>query len=484
MSGPASHPRTTGAGLRALIVATIIVLITAGPSAGTVARGASDPGPARLVAGATDAGTNTSGDGRNAGGKDDDATDYLAFGGILLVLGAAAVWLLVPIFASFAPEAPDAEEARPAARGSRDAADAASRHAAPARSPPKADTRVAVPVPPARPGRARVALILALGGAVVAAEVAVAYDAVLGAICQGIVLVTVLNVATTRRSAPVGAVSAADAALLAIALVPLLRILSLTLPLGEVRPSVWPVVVGVPLLVAVVLALRTLGWRPARVGLHRGRWSHEVGIALTGVPLSLIAFGLETDADDVDTTSWLGAAVAVAALLIGAAVIEELIFRGVLQQALTELAGRIGVLAAAALYVATYASSSSDAVLVAALLALVFATHRSQGGALSGVMVGRALTLIGALLLWPHVFAGPPTGVALDYTRGLVLVAIALLAIAIAARPARSDPAGPTTPDAPYGTSVAADADQELGGARPPGPHPKPGRRRANEPRR
>ena len=58
MSGPASHPRSTGVGLRALIVATIIALITAGPSAGTVARAASDPGPARLVAGATDAGTN------------------------------------------------------------------------------------------------------------------------------------------------------------------------------------------------------------------------------------------------------------------------------------------------------------------------------------------------------------------------------------------------------------------------------------------
>ena len=314
-----------------------------------------------------------------------------------------------------------------------------------------------------------------------AAEVAVAYDAVLGVTCQGLVIVLVLNAATIRRPAPVGEASRADAALLAIALVPLLRILSLTLPLGELRRSLWPLLVGVPLLLAVVLALRTLGWRPARVGLRRGRWPHEVGIALTGVPLSLIAFGLTTGADDIDTTSLFGGAIAITAVLIGAAVIEELVFRGVLQQALTELAGRVGVLVAVAVYVSTYASSSFDAVLVAALLALVFATHRSQGGALWGVMVARGVTLIGALLLWPHVFPGPPTGTAVDYTRGLVLFAIAMLAIAIAARPVRDDPGPGAAADA---DSVAADADQEADDARPPGPLPKRRRRRVNEPRR
>jgi membrane protease YdiL (CAAX protease family) len=394
------------------------------------------------------------------------------------VLGAAAVWLLAPIFAAFASETP-AADVRPAPPDARDASDEASPRPAPERPPRAAGARVAESAAPL--GRARVSLVLALAGAVMAAEVAVAYDAVLGVICQGLVIVVVLNAAAIRRQPPVGRASRADAALLAIALVPLLRILSLTLPLDEVRRSLWPLVVGAPLLLAVVLAMRTLGWGPARIGLRRGRWPHEVGIALTGVPLSLIAFGLQPGADDVDTTSWLSAAIAVAGLLIGAAVIEELIFRGVLQQGLAELAGRVGVLAAVAMYVATYASSSFDAILVAALVALVLATHRSQGGALWGVMAARGLTLIGALLLWPHVFPGPPTGTAVDYTRGLVLFAIAMLAIAIAARPVRSG-SGPSA--AADGSSVAADPDQELGDARPPGPHPKRRRRRVNEPRR
>jgi membrane protease YdiL (CAAX protease family) len=220
-----------------------------------------------------------------------------------------------------------------------------------------------------------------------------------GDIVEAILLLALLQVAAglSRGSAQS---RAARAAILALMLVPLNRVVAMGLPLGE---GSYPA--GL-LVIALLVGFAALTLAP-KVGVIRGTLlrvrspiSHLQAV-LAGLVLGLVAYLL--GAPVLWSTGAHGDQVLLGVLAAGcAALVEELVFRGVIQLPMQRVAGRVGVIAAVALFTSTYLDAgSASLVLVLALAGAVFANTVARTGTLGGPMLGHLLLAVGAGAIWP-----------------------------------------------------------------------------------
>ena len=256
---------------------------------------------------------------------------------------------------------------------------------------------------PRSAARARVGALLIGGGAVIACEILVAAGHVLAAEAGYAGLLLVLANAPARRG-PRGA--DATAALYALGIVALARVVAIAAPLPHASGAVHLLVVA--LITAFALwrlappvdpPIRDLvAWRP-RAG--------EVGVLAACLGLGVVLYGLGLPAlvgPDANVGAVAPALVAVAI----AAAVEEVLFRGVLQSLLERLLGRAGVLVATAFFAALYLSAGSPALVLAmALAGLVFAASVVRTRALGAAVAGHILLAGGAVVVWPALFGAP-----------------------------------------------------------------------------
>ena len=238
--------------------------------------------------------------------------------------------------------------------------------------------------------RPTIAIASAYAAAIVAAEAVAAFVAPVPAATIDAVVLTALLGHYVASGTRVYA---------ALALVPLLRLTSIAVALEH--PLSFYVVSGIPVLLAVVLAADALAL-PGVLRLDqirlRSQWHVALGaLALSGLATPLL--GLEPVIADRSLPAVLGAAVIVFAF---AGVLEELVFRGILQGASAPLLGPWAVPAANGLFAATYlgcASGAYGAFMATFGLACGWWVHRTRS--LAGAAVGHGLLAVGLLVVWP-----------------------------------------------------------------------------------
>ncbi len=190
----------------------------------------------------------------------------------------------------------------------------------------------------------------------------------------------------------------------ALALVPLLRILSLTVPVRQAPRIEWYFMIGAPLLIAVWMTIRLLKLTRDQIGLQRRVSFLQIRIGLSGLLLGLVAYlilrpQLLTAYFDLGTVV-LGSVI----LTIFSGFTEELMFRGVLQQTATEIFGGAGILVGSILFgaMAIGTMSLTYAVyigLVGAYLGWVVKRTDSIWGA----VIAHSLLNISMLFIWPYI---------------------------------------------------------------------------------
>lgn len=190
-----------------------------------------------------------------------------------------------------------------------------------------------------------------------------------------------------------------------LALVPLARLLSLTMPLGRVPPLYWHALIGAPLLPALAVAVRVYGYSPSSLGLRRGRLVAQLAIAASGGPLGLAAYAILRPAPAVPRLDWSHLVFGSLTLLVFAAFVEELLFRGLLQQAASSVFGAAGVVLVNVVYAVTAVGSFSAGYAVfVGLMGCWFSIAAGRTRCLWGVIAAHALVVIGLVLAWPVVF--------------------------------------------------------------------------------
>jgi uncharacterized protein len=191
---------------------------------------------------------------------------------------------------------------------------------------------------------------------------------------------------------------------LSLALVPLIRIvdLSLSLYLLNLPVAARLVIVYTPLIIASVVLVRVLGYRFSEVGLTLKSPRVQAGVAFSGILFGWVEYLILKPEPLVSEFSFLQAAPLALVLLVTTGFAEEFSFRGVLQRSAVGVFGWPGVIYVASLFALLHIGFHSplDVVFVFGV-AMFFGWVVKRTGSLVGVVVAHGLTNILLFLVYP-----------------------------------------------------------------------------------
>ncbi len=189
---------------------------------------------------------------------------------------------------------------------------------------------------------------------------------------------------------------------LALALAPLIRLLSLSMPLTKFPQIYWYGIIAVPLLVATFTVMRRLEFGPGQVGITCKRLPLQLMVALSGIPFGIAEFYILRPSPLIDSLTWEGVLLPALILLVGTGFAEELVFRGVMQRSAGEALGRWGwvyiAVFFAALHIGYLSVIECGFVLV---VGLFFGWVIQKTGSLLGITLSHGITNIGLYLIIP-----------------------------------------------------------------------------------
>jgi membrane protease YdiL (CAAX protease family) len=198
---------------------------------------------------------------------------------------------------------------------------------------------------------------------------------------------------------------------IALTLAPLIRILSLSLPLSELGLSViyWYLLIGIVLYIAAFFAARIadLGWR--RIGWSWKGWPLQVAFGFIGVALGWIEYMILRPAPLAASLAFSDLWIPALVLLFFTGFLEELIFRGLIQSTAMHVLGRYGLVYGALVFASLHLGFFSlvDLMFVLAV-GLLFGWMVWKTGALLGVSLAHGITNICLYLIFPLLLAAHP----------------------------------------------------------------------------
>lgn len=190
---------------------------------------------------------------------------------------------------------------------------------------------------------------------------------------------------------------------LSLTLAPIIRILSLAIPMWNFPVVYWYVVTGAPLLLTSYVIMKVVGYRPADVCLRLGRLRKQAVVALVGFPLGWTEYQILRPTPVVPGGNVVMLIMAGLILLVFTGLVEEVIFRGVLLKAADDYLGKTHSLVYCCFIFAILHiihSSALDVVFVFGVgLLFIFFVRRTRS--LLGVAVAHGITNIMLYLVCP-----------------------------------------------------------------------------------
>lgn len=190
---------------------------------------------------------------------------------------------------------------------------------------------------------------------------------------------------------------------LALALVPLSRVLALSLPLADFSLIYRYFMVGMLMLTAAVITMKSLTYKKDEVYLGISGLPLQLAAGVTGIPLGLIQFYILNDASGLYPRESVEIILSAAILIICTGFTEEFIFRGLLQRAATDhLGSHQALFYTSLLYASLHISSlSAPEVALAFATAMGFALLVRSTGSLWGAALSHGLANVTLLLCCP-----------------------------------------------------------------------------------
>ena len=199
--------------------------------------------------------------------------------------------------------------------------------------------------------------------------------------------------------------------ILSLAIVPLIRIISLSLPLADI-PQIWQYpIIYVPLLAATIVLVNILGYRLGDIGIRFGFLPLQLIVGLVGIGFGIVEYLILSPEPLVAELTWQAAWPWALVLLLSTGFVEELIFRGVLQKTAVEAFGGWGIVYIsfifAILHIGWIRAESPLAMLdigFVFVVALFFGWIVKKTGSLLGVILSHGITNIVLFIIAPFFF--------------------------------------------------------------------------------
>ncbi|MEI7771651.1 MAG: CPBP family glutamic-type intramembrane protease [Chloroflexales bacterium] len=223
-----------------------------------------------------------------------------------------------------------------------------------------------------------------------------------GLIAHGLLLVMlIIHRAITPREAE-------QQLTLALLLAPLTRVLSLALPLNHISQPYWYGLIALPLLVVAWLTGRRLRLSRRKLGLRPGNLLLQGMVAAGGLGLGAAAYAILRPAPMAGDLALHAPLLSALAIVICGGLVEEIIFRGVLQAAAVRALGRWAMIYGALVFAMLQIGYRSPEYLLLALGAgLLFAYIARLSGSILGVALAHGMANGTLLFLMPALTANP-----------------------------------------------------------------------------
>lgn len=231
---------------------------------------------------------------------------------------------------------------------------------------------------------------------VITAEIVAASGRVLaGAFLDGAILAILVNLYYFIKKSEIRRF------ILALGLVPLMRILSVAIPVPQSPLIFWYALIGFPLLVAALIVVRKNGLPQLTQNLSTSQWFIQSLFGLTGIPLGFLAGQILSHPASIlpaTTLGWIILGSIVLSLSSGFA--EEVIFRGLVQNSIIEIFGSFGLFIMGIFYTGMLLGALDPRYIIFfGLTGLLFSLWVKVSHSLWGVILAHSLLNIIFLLL-------------------------------------------------------------------------------------
>ena len=192
--------------------------------------------------------------------------------------------------------------------------------------------------------------------------------------------------------------------LITLTLAPLIRLMSLSIPLLNFPVTYWYAVIGAPLLLAAFLVLRLTGFKAKDIGLNMRALPWQLVIGLTGLVFGYVEYRILRPAPLIEVFTWQQIWLPALILLIFTGFLEEYIFRGLTQRGALGIFGRYGILYVSAIFAVLHIGYRSlwDVAFVF-MVALFFSLTVTRTRSIFGVTISHGLTNITLYLVLPFL---------------------------------------------------------------------------------
>jgi hypothetical protein len=192
---------------------------------------------------------------------------------------------------------------------------------------------------------------------------------------------------------------------LSLTLAPLIRVLSLSLPLAGFRQLYWFLIAALPLFITLFVLIRVLNYRPGQVGLSIGRLPVQMGVAASGFFLGVVEYFILRPMPLIERLTWEHLWMAILILLIATGFGEELAFRGVMLRSAMDARGYWGLIYVTAVFASLHIGFLSLVdILFVFTVGLYFAWVVKNTGSLLGVSLCHGLINVALYLIAPFIF--------------------------------------------------------------------------------
>ncbi len=192
---------------------------------------------------------------------------------------------------------------------------------------------------------------------------------------------------------------------LCLSIAPLIRVFSLSMPLQMFPSYVWYLIAGVPMLVAAVTVVWLEGLTASEIGLTVKKPLIQLAITFTGIPFGILEYLiLRPAAITVGFSTWSFILLSVG-VIVATGFVEELVFRGVLQNnAIKAFGTKAGLISVAVIFAALHIGwlQLLDVFFVFSV-GLFFGVLVLKTKSLLGVSLSHGLTNVFLFLIMPSV---------------------------------------------------------------------------------
>lgn len=137
----------------------------------------------------------------------------------------------------------------------------------------------------------------------------------------------------------------------AMILLPLIRIMSSIIPLSGIQPIYWLLIMFLPILIAIVVLMQSQNINRRSIGFISGDLPFQLGFGCTGLFLGYVEYQIIQPTALIPSLNLINIIFAGVIIFISTGVIEEIIFRGIIQRNAENLIGKLwGVIFASVMF--------------------------------------------------------------------------------------------------------------------------------------